>query len=219
MNNYVNYLTLSFFVALYIICFVYSYKNDYQIISTVTLSIFHLFFFLFLCQVIATFLFNKTTNLLHMITWFSVFLGSAIELMTLLIIIVVFKFFHGKYDKNMGKMMSRAKKVNLDSIYHYSLSPFLTKDALRKLTILRILFITTTAIILFLLTTTFLFYDTLNVPLTYLFTNFLRNMSFYNFTPLIIPMFIILLNIGVVGISLYEFKMALDFYNYSKKII
>jgi len=109
-QQYVNYLNIIAFLILYIIVFIYLFKDDFQITSFIILSIFHLFFTIFVVQLIAT---NVPTSYLAISIWFSIFVGLMIKLVSLILMIVTFKKFDDKYiSKSIAvKFSHKIKKM------------------------------------------------------------------------------------------------------------
>jgi hypothetical protein len=92
-----DYINLALFMGLYIACFVYLLKDETKTTAAMIFICVYHFFFLFF---ISTLISNKTNDSLNWITiisWSSIFISTIFQLISIIIIILVYKELTDKY--------------------------------------------------------------------------------------------------------------------------
>jgi hypothetical protein len=110
-----NYINLALFVGLYIACFVYLLKDETKTISAmIFICIYHFFFLFFISKLIS----NKTNDSMNWITiisWSSIFISTLFQLISIIIIIIIYKFLNDKYiSKNIDLPFNDLLKKELN---------------------------------------------------------------------------------------------------------
>jgi hypothetical protein len=110
-----NYINLALFVGLYIACFVYLLKDDTKTISAmIFICIYHFFFLFFISKLISNKR-NDSMNWITIISWCSIFISTIFQLISIIIIIIIYKFLVDKYiSKNIDLPFNDLLKKELN---------------------------------------------------------------------------------------------------------
>ena len=102
IKKYFNYINLALFTGLYIACFVYLLKDETKTIpSLIFICVYHFFFLFFISQLISKKT-NDSFNWITLLSWSSIFISTLFQLMSIIVIIIIYKFLMDNYiSKNI----------------------------------------------------------------------------------------------------------------------
>jgi hypothetical protein len=102
IEKYINYINLALFVGLYIACFVYLLKDETKTISAmIFICVYHFLFLFFISKLISKKT-NDSMNWITIISWSSIYISTLFQLISIIIIIIIYKFLMDKYkSKNI----------------------------------------------------------------------------------------------------------------------
>jgi hypothetical protein len=176
----ISVISVFAFLVLYIICFVYLFIDENQSNSAlILLTVFHLLFFMFVTQLFSRKI-TENLNSIMMTSWCSIFLACILQLVSLVLMLIGYKFFHDTYTSKGKKLQYTATMMK--EMYDYN-----------------VLFISTVMIVIVFLL--FLLF----------FQSYLNSKTLYFFTPIVIPVFITLVNITILVLPCFSIKIGNDY--------
>jgi hypothetical protein len=197
MNGFITYLSIFSFLVLYIICFVFIFNKNKEVISFVALTFFHFFFILYIIQTFSLFL-NKQVNFITIFAWAGIFISLIFKLIGLILLLVTFSHFNlisvkkGKKDKKLPS--------NFD----------------KKLKNYKIIFQINMVFIGVLILSIVSNYHALNINFWESFKRFLNDKTF---KPLVFPFIIIISNLLTMALASYEIYLGDYFMKLKNKTI
>lgn len=197
MNDFITYLSLFSFLLLYIICFIFLFNKDKEVISFVLLTVFHLFFILYIIQTFSLFL-NKQINFITIFAWSGIFISLLFKLIGLILLLITFSHFH-LIGINKGK-----KNKKLPSNFD------------KKLNNYKILFQVNMAFIAIVIISIILNYDSLNINFWESLKRFLNDGTIKQ---LVFPFIIIISNLLTMSLASYEIYLGDYFMKLKNKSI
>ena len=188
-NNYITFFNIFTFLSLFIICFVFLFKKQNEVLSFSVLFIFLSFFFLFTLQNIASGL-DKPMYLLSIVTWFSILIGSIFNIVAVLLVLLMFYHLRQQYTIKYGKPVELPKKQ----------SNMLQKfKAMLTTNILLILLLTAISIV---------GNNMINVPIYPLFSGFMNNKNVITTVPMLLSVALIFVDLYIVSSTSYEIYLS-----------
>lgn len=197
MNDFITYLSIFSFLVLYIICFVFLFNKNKEIISFVLLTVFHSFFILYIIQTFSLFL-NKNANFITMFAWAGIFISLIFKLIGLILLLVTFSHF------NLIGVTKGKKNKKLPSNFD------------KKLKNYKIIFQVNMVFIGVLILSIVSNYDALNINFWESFKRFLNDKTI---KPLVFPFIIIISNLITMALASYEIYLGDYFMKLKNKTI
>jgi hypothetical protein len=195
-NKYIGYLTLFTFLALYIICFVFLFQDNSEIISFVFLTAFSIFFLLFVIDTIGSYLKNFNITAVTGYIWLVLFSSVAFKIASLLLVLLMFRSIYNIKEIIMVNpivnSVTKNKKSKIPPKYMNMINDY------------KILFIINMSVIIALLLLLMYNYVDLNTNFFNKYNTFMELGTFDTFTPLIFPVIILLATTRLAFSSAYE---------------
>ena len=212
-NKYISYLSLLTFLVLYIICFLFLFNKNSEILSFGFLTFFSIFFIFFIIDTISIHIINFDTSLITGYSWFVLFATMALKIASLVLVLIMYRdvyniketIFYSKKNEKVNSSMDKNKKSNIPPKY---------KDMINDY---KILFIINIFFIFVLMLVILNNYSNLNINFVDLFGTFIENGTYSSFKPLIIPLFIIIISTRLLFTSAYEVYIGNELYKLKQK--
>jgi hypothetical protein len=207
-NKYIAYLTVYTFLALYIICFVFLFNNNNEIIGFGFLTLFSIFFIFFIIDTIGSHLNNFNITFVTGYMWFILFSSMALNLSALILILMMFSSVY-----KLKNIISIEKKENSVKNIKSNIPP----KYLNMINDFKIIFILNITFVLMLLFFVMYNYSNLNTDIFNSFNTFMEMGTFDSFKPLIAPLFTLLIGTRLLFTSSYEVYIGNELYKMNKK--
>jgi hypothetical protein len=209
-NKYIAYLTVFAFIALYIISFVFLFHSDTEIISFGFLTVFSIFFTLFIIDTIGSYLKNYSMSLVTGWTWFVLFSSISLKVSALILTLIMFR---GVYTikeivtlkKPDAPLEHKDKKTNIPPMYREMINDY------------KILFMVNMIVLLLLTFLLMYCYSSLNVNIISLFHVFSEQGTFSSFKPLVTPIIVLTISTLLIVSSSYEVYFGNELYKLNNK--
>ena len=212
-NKYISYLTLLTFIALYIISFIFLFKTETEVISFILLTIFSIFFTLFIIDTLSVYISNFNTTFITGLTWFTLFTSMAFKITALVFILILFKSLNKiKNIVKLGKPSQSINnykdiKMNIPPTYKLMLNDY------------KILFILNMAFILVLMAFLIYNYSSLNSEFFNNMNIFMEEATYSKFRPLILPIGMIFTCLRLLFMTSYEVYIGNEFFKLNNKTL
>ena len=213
-NKYILYLSLITFLVLYIICFIFLFNKNSEIISFGFLTVFSIFFIFYIIDTFGIYFNNNVFTFTTGYSWFVLFASMAFKITSLILILIMFNGVYSLNKKELVNYTNTAVEINkpFNKQNQKSNIPPLYKDMINEY---KILFIINTSLIFVLFFALMYGYSSLNINIPDTFETFMENAgsaTFSNFKPLIFPVIMILTLTFELFASGYEVYIGNELY-------
>jgi hypothetical protein len=106
-NNYTLILIITFFIAIYIICLLYLFKKKSEISSIILLIIYQTMMMFYLLHKASSS--NFITEKLKAIVWIATLIGSILNFVSLLLLIMTYQHLYNEYNLDGNKTIPLSK--------------------------------------------------------------------------------------------------------------
>jgi hypothetical protein len=196
MDAFSTYIPLLSFVSVYILAFVFWFQKQSEVISFLMLTILQGLFLLSFTYVLSTIVDNQF-YIVSMLCWSGIGVGALFSFIALLQILITFRHLHIEYNVK--------HKAALRVPQQYS-------NLLREF---KILFVTlfSFSILLFV----FCIMGVGNINIVRFIGDFISQPNIVSFGPLVIPIVLCIIGLGIVGGASYEIVLANMFAELNKR--
>jgi hypothetical protein len=199
MEAYFTYLQLVIFVSLYIVAFVFWFQQRFEIATFLALTILQGLFLLFLIYVVSTLVDNMNSPLyiIPILCWAGIGVGAIFSFVALLLFLITFRHLHIEYNikhkadfkmpQQYSKML-REFKIWFITMFSFSIPLFV-----------------------------FCIMGVGRINMVPLFGIFVSQPNLVNFGPLLLPIMLCMIALGIIGGASYEIVLANMFTELNKR--